>query len=67
MAAKVTSPNARIYTHIGTELLVASGTGIPDATASMTNFRALANMTNAGAVLLDVEGVDYVLPLLTNA
>ena len=67
MTAKVTVANARIYTKIGDELVVAAGAGIPGANANATNFRALANMTNAGMALFEVDGVDYAIPLLLNA
>lgn len=67
MAAKTTSPNARVYNKIGDELLLATGVGLPDATADITAFRALADMTNAGALLFEIDGTDYVIPLLTNS
>ena len=67
MSGKVTVPNARIYNKIGDELLVAAGAGIPGANATATNFRALANMTNAGMALFEVDGIDYAIPLLLNA
>jgi len=66
MAAKVTAPHAKAYDKIGDEVVVAVGTGIPDGTADMTAFRALTGMTNAGAVLFEVDGIDYAFPLLTN-
>ncbi|MCH6573914.1 MAG: hypothetical protein IH795_01735 [Bacteroidetes bacterium] len=65
MAAKVTVPNQRVYTHIGQELSVVAGTGIPDTGATMTNFKAIdANMADAGFLVIAVENVDYAIPLL---
>jgi len=64
MGAKVTVANARAYSHIGSELVAVSGAGFPGASATMTNFRALANMSNAAFVLFAIDGIDYALPLL---
>ena len=64
MAAKVTAPNQRVYTDIGDELAPVSGVGIPGAAADMTAFRALAGMTNAAFLVIDVAGTDYAIPLL---
>lgn len=64
MGAKVTVGNARVYDEIGDELVAVSGTGFPGASATMTNFRALANMANAGFVVMEVDSTDYALPLL---
>lgn len=67
MGAKVTAPNAKVYDEIGDELVAVSGTGFPGANASMTNFRALANMANAAFVLFEIDGTEYALPLLLTA
>jgi len=65
MAAKTTAPNARVYPYIGTELAVVAGTGIPDTNGTMTNFKAIdANMADAGFLVIQVEGIDYAIPLL---
>ena len=69
MGAKVTVGNARVYTHIKDEILPVSGTTFPGASATMTNFRALANMTNAAFLVINVQNsatsaADYAIPLL---
>lgn len=64
MGAVVTVPNARVYTSIGDELVAVSGTGFPGASATMTNFRALANMANAGFLIIEIDTTDYAIPLL---
>jgi len=65
MGAKVTAPNARVYEHIGSELLLVAGTGIPDTLATMTNFRAIdANMADAAFLVIEINSTDYAIPLL---
>lgn len=46
-----------------------SGTGDPVTipTATNTNFRALTNMSGAGALRVRIAGTVYVIPLVTNA
>jgi len=67
MGAKVTVANAEVYDQIGDELVAVSGTGFPGASATMTNFRALANMANAAFVTFEIDGTKYALPLLLTA
>jgi len=67
MGALVTVANARVYTHIKDQLAAVSGAGFPGASATMTNFRALANMANAAFLVIDVDGTDYAIPLLLTA
>ena len=65
MTAKATVGNARVYEQIGDELAAVAGTGIPDALATMTNFRAIdANMADAAFVVIEINGTDYAIPLL---
>lgn len=65
MAAKQTVPNAKVYDKIGVELDVVAGIGIPDALATMTNFRAIdANMADAAFLTYEINGVEYAIPLL---
>lgn len=69
MAVKVLATNVRVYADIGNELVSppTSGVTIPGAAADMTAFRALTAMTTAAALLIEIDGVDYAIPLLTNA
>jgi len=69
MAAKTVATNARVYAHIGSELISppTSGVTIPGAAADMTAFRALTDMATAAALLIEIDNVDYAIPLLTNA
>lgn len=64
MAAKVTVGNGRVYNAIKDELVAVSGTGFPGAGATMTAFRALAGMTNAAFLVIEVDSTDYAIPLL---
>lgn len=69
MAAPTVELNARIYGKIGGELISppTSGVTIPGAAADMTAFRSLTAMSTAAALLIEIDGVDYAIPLLTNA
>lgn len=65
MAAKATIANGKVYDKIGDELVAVAGTGIPDALATMTNFRAIdANMADAAFLTYEINGTDYAIPLL---
>lgn len=66
---KTTVGNQRVYTHIKDELAPVSGTTFPGAGATMTAFRALAGMTNAAFLVINVKNsatasADYAIPLL---
>ena len=68
MAATVTGKNANVYTRIGGVDGVNVAVETPDATADITAFRALAvGMAGAGVIGIQIEGVGYVIPVLTDS
>lgn len=66
MAPKTLTTQGKIYTKIEGEL-ASTGLDIPATTATLTNFKALANMTPAGSVLVEVDGIEYAVPIVLNA
>jgi len=66
MAAKVTVTQGRVYTKIKDEL-AETGLDIPSGTATLTNQKALANMSTAGSALFEVDGVDYAIMIVLNS
>lgn len=66
MAAKQTTNRAKLYGRIGDEL-ASSPTGVPTGSATFTNFKALANMSTAGAIEFEARGTTFVIPLLLNS
>tara|TARA_R110001592_G_scaffold50233_3_gene155636 strand:- start:1437 stop:1640 length:204 start_codon:yes stop_codon:yes gene_type:complete len=67
MAATVTGKYANVYTRTGGNDSVNLATETPDGAADITAFRALTAMTGAGTIGIQIEGVTYVIPVLTNA
>ena len=67
MAATVTGKYANVYTRTGGNDSVNLATETPDGAADITAFRALAAMAGAGTIGIQIEGVTYVIPVLTNA
>ena len=68
MAATATGKYANVYTRTGGNDSVNLATETPDATADVTAFRALdASMAGAGQIGIQIDGVTYAIPLLTNA
>ena len=66
MAAKTLATQGKVYTKIEEELDIPANLDIPATTATLTNFKALANMTPAGSVLVEVDGIEYAIPILLN-
>jgi hypothetical protein len=68
MAATVTGDYANVYTRTGGNDSVNMATETPDGTADLTAFRAVAvSMAGAGKIGIQIGGVNYVIPLLTDA
>jgi len=67
MGAKNLVTQAKIYTKIEDELDIDANLDIPSSAATLTNFKALANMSDAGSVLVEIRGVEYAIPTLLNA
>ena len=67
MAATATGKYLNSYTRTGGNDSVNLEAFTPDATASLTNFQALTNMTGAGSIGIEINGVGYRIPLLTDA
>ena len=67
MAATVTGKNANAYTRIGGVDGVNVAVETPDAAADITAFRALTAMTGAGVIGIQIDGVGYVIPVLTDS
>ncbi len=66
MAQKVTVTQGKVYTKIEGEL-AATGLDIPSGSATLTNAKALANMSTAGSVLTEVDGVEYAILIVLNS
>lgn len=67
MAATVTGDYANVYTRTGGNDSVNMATETPDGAADLSAFRALTAMTGAGKIGIQIGGVNYVIPLLTDA
>ena len=64
MAAVVTVPNERVYKDIGSQLAAVGGIGIPNAGADMTALRALVGLGGAAFLVIEIDAIDYAIPLL---
>ena len=68
MAATATGKYANLYTRTGGNDSVNTAVEVPDATADLTAFRALAAaMAGAGKIGVQIDGVTYAIPVLTDA
>jgi len=67
MAAKTLVTQAKVYTKIEDELDIPANLDIPSGTATLTNFKALTLMSDAGSVLVEVDGVEYAIGIVLNA
>jgi len=64
MAVKQLATQAKVYTKIEDELDIPANLDLPSGAATVANFKLLANMSTSGMALLEIDGVEYNIPLL---